>query len=281
MPAAQPPAAPEETPRIETLATFAHELRNRLQVILHTAHTIETIEPFAPAVAGAGALISRQARQIGGIVDALLDAARSATGKLALRNERVDLSSVVQVAVETCQPVLAAGAHLLTLRVPPSAVYVYGDALRLAQVVVNLVDNAAKYSQRTGRITVALEQQGRDAVLRVEDEGIGMAHDLLPRIFDLFVQADEPQGARFRGLGIGLNLVKRIVELHGGSVCAQSAGLGHGSVFTVRLPAYTTCMPALCSTSDSLWIAPRGTHRVQADGGSGPADPHLEAGRRL
>jgi signal transduction histidine kinase len=237
MPSAESHAASDERRHIESLATFAHELRNRLQVILHAAQSMQAVEPLVPAVACAGALIARQAAQIGGIVEDLLDAGRSATGKLRLRSERVDLSSVVHLAVETCQPVLAAAAHQLVVRLPSSPVYVHGDSLRLTQVVVNLVDNAAKYSQRNGRITVVLERQAGHGVVRVEDEGLGIAHELLPRIFDLFMQAGDTETTGFQGLGIGLNLVKRIVDLHGGSVDAKSAGPGRGSVFTVCIPA--------------------------------------------
>jgi signal transduction histidine kinase len=266
-----PHAAGDEPRRIENLATFAHELRNRLQVILHTAHGMEADASLAPAVTRAGALITRQAAQMRGIVDDLLDAARSATGKLRLRSERLDLASVVGLAVETCQPVLMAGDHPVEVRLPPSAVHVCGDSLRLTQVIVNLVDNAAKYSDRHGEITVTLEREARDAVLRVSDNGIGMADVLLPHIFDLFVQAEDAS-VGFRGLGIGLNLVKRIVELHGGSVVGESAGLGRGSVFTVRLPLETTSMRVPRATDD--WIGlPFHACGIESDTGSSAPAP--------
>ena len=163
MPSSEFRAAPDPPRRIENLATFAHELRNRLQVILHTAHGMEVNESVAPAVARAGALIMRQATQMGGVVDDLLDTARSATGKSRLRNEHLDLANVVRLAVETRQPALTAGAHQAELSLPSASVYVHGDSLRLAQVIVNLLDNAAKYGERNGRVTVTLERRGRDA----------------------------------------------------------------------------------------------------------------------
>ena len=234
------PSAGDVQGRIELLATFAHELRNRLLVIQYAARGIGMKEAFIPSVAQAetGALIERQVIQIRRFVDDLVDAGQWATGKLRLCKERADLLCVVDMAVETVQPIMIAGAHDLVLRLPSQPVYVHADPLRLAQVVVNLLDNAVKYSEPGGRIVVSIEHAAGEAVIRIADEGIGMPADLIPRVFDLFVQADHPTGSRFRaGLGIGLNLVKRIVELHSGSVEAQSGGPGQGSVFTVRIPA--------------------------------------------
>jgi CheY-like chemotaxis protein len=170
------------------------------------------------------------------LVDALLDASRISRGKITLRLEPVDLASVVERAVEISRPLIYARNHQLELTLPEPAVQVKADSTRLAQVVSNLLNNAAKYTEVGGRIDLVVEQLGEEAVLRVRDTGVGIAADMLASIFDLFTQVKGSVSRSQGGLGIGLTLVRSLVEMHGGSVQAMSGGLGQGSEFIVRLP---------------------------------------------
>ena len=170
------------------------------------------------------------------LVDDLLDVSRVMRGKIELRRERVELATVVARAVETVQPLVDAQGHELSVRLPPESLPLDADPVRLAQVVGNLLTNAAKYTEPGGRIWLTAERDGDEAVLRVRDNGIGIAPDMLPRIFELFVQVDHASTKAQGGLGIGLTLVKNLVEMHNGTVEARSDGLGKGSEFVVRLP---------------------------------------------
>jgi signal transduction histidine kinase len=223
---------------IEVLATFAHELRSRLQVIAYATRGLaqSAAVPTALMSVPTAALIDRQVRQIARLVEDLLDAGRCATGKISVCKARTDVATIVDAAVETCYPALLAAGHELVLELPPQPLHVHADPLRRAQVVANLLDNASKYSEVPGRIELTVTRIGDNVVLRVHDDGIGIPAELLPRIFDLFFQADRPAQARLCGLGIGLSLAKTIVELHAGSIEASSGGPGCGSLFTVRLP---------------------------------------------
>jgi CheY-like chemotaxis protein len=157
-------------------------------------------------------------------------------GKIELRKERVELAAVVARAVETVQPHIEAQDHELTIDLPPESLLLEADPIRLAQVLGNLLTNAAKYTEAHGRIQLSAERSGNQAVLRVRDSGIGIAPKMLPRIFELFVQVDHAAARSQGGLGIGLTLVKNLIEMHGGSVQALSDGLGKGSEFSTRLP---------------------------------------------
>jgi signal transduction histidine kinase len=223
--------------RIELLAIFAHELRNPLAAIELAVGVLGEQATDLSAVDQARALIKRQLRQIARLTDDLLDVARIGTGKLALRKQRIDLASVIQMAIESLRPVIDAGIYTLIVQVPSCAVYVEADPMRLAQVLINLIDNSAKYSERHGRIMVSVERDANEAVIRVRDKGIGIPADALPYVFDLFVQGEHSIEASRGGLGVGLNLVKRIVGLHSGTVEAHSDGPGAGSEFIVRVPA--------------------------------------------
>jgi signal transduction histidine kinase len=166
----------------------------------------------------------------------LLEVSRITRGKIELRLAATPVGDVVERAVETSRPLVDAGRHALTVDVPAEPLVVAADGVRLAQVLSNLLNNAAKYTDAGGRIHVRVAREGGEAVLAVEDSGMGMAHEQLGHVFDLFAQG---QDARFReqgGLGIGLTLSRRLVELHGGTLSAHSAGPGQGSTFTVRLP---------------------------------------------
>ena len=224
--------------RIELLATVAHELRNPLAAIQCAVRVLEAPNQTHSTLAQARGVIGRQVVRIARITDDLLNASYAVTGKLTLHKERIDLRDIVRAAVETCRPQLDAGHHTLILRLPSEPVDIEADSTRLTQVVTNLLDNAAKFSDRLGKIVVAMECSEAEVLIRVVDRGIGIAPEFLPRVFDLFVQADQTRSRSTAGMGIGLNLVKRIVELHGGTVEAFSAGIGSGSSFTVRLPRH-------------------------------------------
>jgi two-component sensor histidine kinase len=181
-------------------------------------------------------VIDRQLRQMTRLVDDLLDLSRLTRDTLELRPERLDLAAVVQVAVETSRPLIEASGQGFVVTLPPEPIALDADPIRLAQVLVNLLNNAAKYTEPSGHIGLTAERYGREAVVTVRDTGIGIPAELLPHIFEMFTQG-EPSRARVQsGLGVGLTLVQRIVALHGGTITAHSDGPGQGSVFTVRLP---------------------------------------------
>jgi len=220
----------------EFLATLAHELRNPLAPIssgLHILRTAQSPEQSATALA----IMERQVGQMVRLVDDLLDVARITTGKIELRCEPFDLAMAVRDAVETSAPELGLPGPTVLVIAPPQPVLVNADRTRLAQVFANLLNNSAKYSERGQPISIAFEADGDDAVIRVRDAGIGIEPQMLPRVFEMFLQADRRGGRARSGLGIGLSLVKRIVELHHGTVTAHSAGLGQGSEFVVRIPS--------------------------------------------
>jgi CheY-like chemotaxis protein/two-component sensor histidine kinase len=170
------------------------------------------------------------------LVDDLLDMSRIMRGKIDLRREPVELSHILARATETAQPLIDSQQHQLTRRLPPDPVWLDADPVRLSQVVANLLNNAAKYTEPGGHLWLTAEKAGQDVLIRVRDTGIGIDAGLLPRVFDLFTQAEQSIDRSQGGLGIGLTVVKRLVEMHGGTVLAHSEGPGRGSEFTVRLP---------------------------------------------
>ncbi|HUQ85914.1 MAG TPA: PAS domain S-box protein [Vicinamibacterales bacterium] len=220
----------------EFLATLAHELRNPLAPISSGLHILRSSnEPSQHAVALE--IMERQLAQMVRLVDDLLDVARITTGKVEVRHEPLDLAVAMNDAIETGQPVLSKRGDNFTVTSPDRPVFVKGDRTRLAQVFANLLNNSEKYSEPGQPISITIAREGEEAVVRVKDAGIGIHPEMLPRVFDMFRQADRTGGRSRGGLGIGLSLVKRIVELHGGTVTARSEGLGLGSEFIVRLPA--------------------------------------------
>jgi signal transduction histidine kinase/ActR/RegA family two-component response regulator len=220
----------------EFLATLAHELRNPLAPIRNGLELMKLVGGEAPIVAEARTMMDRQLTQMVRLVDDLMDVSRISGGKIELRKERVSLATVVHSAVETSRPQIEKMGHKLTINLPAQPIFMDADLTRLAQVFLNLLNNAAKYSDRGGDIRLTAHQQGRDVVVSVVDNGIGIAVDQLQRIFDMFIQVDRSLEKSHGGLGIGLTLVKRLVELHGGFVEAKSDGPGMGSEFVVRLP---------------------------------------------
>jgi signal transduction histidine kinase/response regulator of citrate/malate metabolism len=218
----------------EFLAVLGHELRNPLAPIV-TALQLMTLRGDDTALKER-AVIDRQVRHLVRLVDDLLDVSRIARGKVALRREPFELAEIVARAIEMASPLLEERQQNLSVRVPRSGLAVSGDLTRLAQVVLNLVTNAAKYTEPRGRIEVCASAHDGQAVLRVLDSGVGISPDMLPRVFDLFAQEAQTFERSRGGLGLGLTIVRSLVELHGGTVEVQSEGLGRGSTFTVRLP---------------------------------------------
>jgi signal transduction histidine kinase len=221
----------------EFLAMLAHELRNPLAPLATTLHVLRRTAGLHADVTDAHALMDRQVRQMARLLDDLLDVSRITRGQVTLRLEPVDLANVIAGAVDTCRPLIDARGHTLTVGLPDEPVRLRADGARLTQVLANLLVNAAKYTEPGGQIGLSAAQDGGEVVIRVRDNGPGIAPDMLPRVFDLFAQADRTLDRSQGGLGIGLTLVKRLVELHGGLVEARSGGLGTGSEFVVRLPA--------------------------------------------
>lgn len=220
----------------EFLATLAHELRNPLAPIRNALQILKMPRVDAATVGRSRDMMERQVHQLVRLVDDLLDVSRVMRGKIELRKEQVELATVVARAVETVQPLIDAQGHELAVGLPPESLPLDADPVRLAQVVGNLLTNAAKYTEPNGHIWMTARREDGQAVLRVRDDGIGIAPDVLPHVFDLFVQVDHAAARSQGGLGIGLTLVKNLVEMHGGAVEARSAGLGKGSEFVVRLP---------------------------------------------
>jgi len=220
----------------EFLAMLAHELRNPLSPITHAVHLLRD-RHTDPASVKLYEMIGRQTQRLVRLVDELLDVARISRGLIAIKRDPVDLVGVVREAVEASRPRIDQGRHALSLILPDEPVLVSGDSVRLEQVVCNLLENAAKYTPPAGQITLTVSpQEGNDVVLSVRDTGIGLDPGMLEGIFELFTQVDRSLSHSGGGLGLGLAVVKRILELHGGRIEAHSAGLGTGSEFIVRLP---------------------------------------------
>jgi len=219
----------------EFLAMLGHELRNPLAPLTNALHMLRLQPHEDPVQRQARGIIERQVGQLKHLVGELLEISRITTGRVQLRLERIDLSGVLDRAIETAQPLIDERRHVLEVSAPPHPLWLQADASRLEQVVVNLLTNAAKYTDPGGRIWLSVAQEGHEAVLRVRDTGIGIAAAQLPHIFGLFTQAEVSLDRSQGGLGIGLCLVERLVELHGGNVAVTSV-LGQGSEFVVRLP---------------------------------------------
>jgi signal transduction histidine kinase len=222
----------------EFLATLAHELRNPLAAILNAVQLIRTRELTDPQLCLSRDIIERQGGQLRRLVDDLLDVSRITTGKIKLSLEPIAVTEVIAHAVETVDALMREREHVFAIEVAENSLQVRGDRVRLTQAIANVLDNAAKYTNPGGKISLTLLQRDAQLEISVQDNGIGIAPDALPRVFDLFAQADR-EAERFQsGLGIGLALVRRLLEMHGGSVEAHSEGKGRGSRFVIRLPLY-------------------------------------------
>jgi two-component system CheB/CheR fusion protein len=222
----------------EFLAVLAHELRNPLAPVRNAIEILRGAPSPSPRLQWTHDVIDRQVRQLSRLVDDLLDVSRITSGKIELRKERVQLKDAVHIALESCRPMIERCGHELTVRIPREPIWLDADIARIAQVLSNLLNNAAKYTRPGGHIWVTAERSGWQVAIAVRDNGIGIASDMLGNIFEMYRQAagDHSQG----GLGIGLTLVRRLVELHGGTVEASSEGIGRGSQFVVRLPMAAT-----------------------------------------
>ena len=231
----------------EFLAMLSHELRNPLAPLSNAVQLLRLHRNEDPVQRQAHSIIERQVGQLKHLVDDLLETSRIKTGSVRLRQEQVSVAEIIDRAVETAQPLIVERRHELKVAMPPKPIFLHADPARLEQVLVNLLTNAAKYTDEGGCIWLSVEREGdangMEAVLRVRDNGIGIAPELLPRIFDLFTQAERSLDRSQGGLGIGLSLVQRLVELHGGTVKAFSVP-GQGSEFVVRLPMVPAAVAA-------------------------------------
>jgi PAS domain S-box-containing protein len=220
----------------EFLATLAHELRNPLAPIRNAVQVLKAEGSPHADLAWGKDVIDRQVQVMARLLEDLLDVSRISRNNLELRSERIELAAVLEAALETSRPNIQAGGHQLTVTLPPEPVYLDADPVRLAQVFANLLNNAAKYTEDGGRIWLTARRDGAQVVVSVRDTGIGMAPEMLPRVFEIFAQSRRALERAQGGLGIGLSLVKGLVELHGGTIEAHSAGFGRGSEFVVHLP---------------------------------------------
>ncbi|HXW06879.1 MAG TPA: ATP-binding protein [Vicinamibacterales bacterium] len=223
----------------EFLAMLAHELRNPLAAIRYAGQVLQCTDADAQTLRSAAEILNRQVAHMVRQVDDLLDVSRISRGSIELRKECTELAPIVRDAVEASRPLFARLDQQLTVTLPPSAMHVYGDPIRLAQIVGNLLNNASKFTDRGGRIWLTVQHEDEQAMIRVRDTGIGIPTHELSRIFDMFGQVDSSLERARDGLGLGLALVKNLVEMHGGTVGAASDGLGKGSEFVLRLPLVT------------------------------------------
>ncbi|HEY5102018.1 MAG TPA: HAMP domain-containing sensor histidine kinase [Steroidobacteraceae bacterium] len=218
------------------LALFSHETRSALAAIRNAANLLRMQRGENSVALRAGTLIERQVDRLTRLVDDVTDISRAHSNELSLKCERIDLCVVVRHALDTLAVDISARRHQVLLSLPTAPLWLQGDAGRIEQVLVNILSNAAKYTDPGGKLGVSLHQTAEQATVSVRDSGIGIAADLLPRVFDLYMQADPGSHRAESGLGIGLALVRSLVELHGGRVTATSAGIGQGSAFFVYLP---------------------------------------------
>jgi signal transduction histidine kinase len=225
----------------EFLAMLSHELRGPLAPLGNMLEVIRRAEGNAELIRNAHATMERQLAQLVRLVDDLLDVSRITRNKMELRKERVELATVVRQAVEACRPLADGMRHEVTVTLPPAPVYLHADPARLAQVFQNLVNNACKYTEPRGRIALTAERQGGDVVVTVKDTGLGIPADKLASIFDMFTQVDASRERAQGGLGIGLTLVKRLVEMHDGTVEARSEGPGGAARSSCACRSWATC----------------------------------------
>ena len=239
----------------EFLAILAHELRNPLAPVRNAVHILRMQGAPIADLEWARDAIDRQMKHMGRLIDDLLDLSRIAKNVLELRTEQVELNKVLEAAVETSRPLIEAAGHRLDVSLLPDPVYLDADNVRLAQVFSNLLNNAAKYSERPGTIALTASREGDHVVVSVRDDGIGIPKVMLEQIFEMFSQVEGPVERRQGGLGIGLTIAKRLVDMHGGTIEAHSDGLGKGSEFIVRLPMLAsvvrTSRPATAGIADT------------------------------
>jgi PAS domain S-box-containing protein len=234
----------------EFMALLSHELRSPLSPIRNALHILRQMQTNDPIIEQAGNIIDRQVGQMVRLVDDLLDISRITKGKLRLTKELVELRVVVNNAAETARSIMDARKHEFSVSLPTRPIWVEADPARMEQVVVNLLNNAAKYTDVGGLIRMGVTQEGSEAIIRVRDNGVGIAPELLPHVFELFTQVDGSLGRSYGGLGIGLALARNLVEMHDGRLQASSPGLGKGCEFTIKLPVLST--PSVPATKTVL-----------------------------
>jgi len=220
----------------EFLAMLAHELRNPLAPLRNAGEILARTLPEQSGGHAVVSMLKRQVSQLTRLVDDLLDVSRITQGRVELQRRPIELGNVVTQAIETAEPLFQAGRHEVSVLANSRALYVDGDTTRLVQAIVNILTNAAKYTDSGGKIRVETHAEGPDAVITISDSGVGIAPELLPRVFDLFVQGERTLDRSLGGLGIGLSVARRLIEMHGGGLTAASAGLGQGATFEIRLP---------------------------------------------
>ena len=220
----------------EFLAMLAHELRNPMAPIRNAGEVLARILPDEERMQSAVAIVRRQITHLSRLVDDLLDVSRITQGRIELQRKPVDLATVVSQAMESVEPLMRSKRHKVVVNGPSYELCVNGDSARLVQCVSNILTNSAKYTDDGGQIRVDLREESKLAVLAVTDNGVGISQELLPQIFDLFVQSDRSLDRSLGGMGIGLSVVKQLIEMHGGTVEADSAGPGNGATFEIRLP---------------------------------------------
>jgi PAS domain S-box-containing protein len=245
----------------EFLATLAHELRNPLAPLRHGLQIMRLARGNAEILDQAREMMERQVGHMAALVDDLIDLNRISRGEISIHKERVDVASVVGSALDTCETAIRRSRQELTVALPPEPVYVYADRVRLAQVMSNLLSNACKYTDPGGSISLAVEAERGTVQMSVKDTGIGIPGHMLSRVFDMFTQVDGDTERAQRGLGIGLTIVKRLIEMHGGTVEARSAGRGMGSEFIVRLPLFFSRIESRDVDEPSA-SAPVARHRI-------------------
>lgn len=223
--------------KIDFLSMMAHELRNPLAPICNAVQLMRlNLRDDDAELKWSGDVIDRQVGQMVRLIDDLLDISRLTSGKIRLKRQMVDMTRIVAMAIEASQPLLDSRSHRLSVVVPSYPIWVDGDSTRITQMITNILNNAAKYTEDAGQIHLAVVHDDSNVMISVRDNGIGIAPDMLGRVFDLFTQVDRTLDRSSGGLGIGLTLVRRLVEMHGGTVSVESEGLGRGAVFTITLP---------------------------------------------
>jgi PAS domain S-box-containing protein len=259
----------------EFLAMLSHELRNPLAPITNAVRLLRLYKNEDPVQQRARIIIERQVVQLTRMVDDLMEVSRITTGRIQLRSEVVAMSAIVEHAVETTRPLMDQRRQELEVSLPQDPIWLYADADRLEQVAVNLLANAAKYTDESGHIWLCVEREGDECVMRLRDTGVGIAPELLPHVFDLFTQAERSLDRSRGGLGIGLALVQRLVEMHGGRVEVHSA-LGEGSEFVVRLPVAAEpaapLLKPLLLRGGTAGVAPHGLRVLVVDDNVDTAD---------
>jgi PAS domain S-box-containing protein len=245
----------------EFIATLAHELRNPLAPVQAGLELMKLNQNFPPPLVKTREIMGRQVAHLVRLIDDLLDVSRISSGKLDLQLGTIAVRDVIEIALETSRLHIEASGHTLEVELPAEPMMVRGDMVRLAQVVGNLLNNGAKYTPDGGAVRVSAERDGGEALIHVSDNGIGIDSEMLPHIFDLFSQAPAGRGRRKGGIGIGLSIARQLVQLHGGSLTAESDGLGAGCTFTIRLPL--AAQPAAAAPRVDLLDAPAGRHAMR------------------